>query len=91
MGLLSPGPYLFWGTVNGPILINALHESVWHGAAFLLSFYGTFGVLIAMTILIADRLGTLNPRVRRGLILFTIVILVVFAISLFVQAFNSAG
>ncbi len=89
MGWLSPGLYLFWTTVNGPILIRAVHDSLWHGAAFLLSFYGTFGCLIALTILAVDRLGALSLRVRRWLILLTIVFLVLFAGSLIVQGISA--
>ena len=35
MGFLSPGPYLFWSTVNGPLLLEALEQSYLH--AFFLS------------------------------------------------------
>lgn len=30
MLFLSPGPYLFWSLINGPILLNALDLSIWH-------------------------------------------------------------
>ena len=88
IGLLSPGPYLFWGTINGPILIKALQNSVWHGTAFLLGFYGTFGFLIALSVLISDRLGHISPRITRGLILMTIIILLVFSSSLIFQGLS---
>ncbi len=49
INLLSPGPYIFWGTVNGPLLVEGLRRRSSHGAAFLIAFYGTFmGVLLAL-------------------------------------------
>ncbi len=85
MGLLSPGPWLFWSTVNGPLLIRGLSESIWHGIAFLVSFYGVFLLLIGATILIFDRLRRIDARFTRLLLLLTIGILVVFGLSLIVQ------
>jgi len=78
VNLLSPGAYLFWAFVNGPILISALRESPLHGGAFLVGFYGIFiGGLVGLVALFhqARRLG---PRVLRALLLVSIVILVVF-------------
>lgn len=50
--LLNPNPYIFWGTVSGPILLEALAKSTLHGLAFLLGFYllliGGFGVIISL-------------------------------------------
>jgi threonine/homoserine/homoserine lactone efflux protein len=81
MGLISPGPYLFWGTVNGPELIRALNISLLHGAAFLVAFYGSFICLIALTVAIFDRLRSLDPRITRGILLFTAVLLTWFALT----------
>lgn len=37
--LLNPNPYIFWATVSGPILLDALSESPLHVFSFLLGFY----------------------------------------------------
>jgi threonine/homoserine/homoserine lactone efflux protein len=82
---LTPGPYLFWALVNGPILLSALRQSVAFGAAFLLGFYGVMilGLLgIAMVFSQARRLG---PRVVHILLLISIIILVIFAAVLIKQ------
>jgi threonine/homoserine/homoserine lactone efflux protein len=79
INMLGPGPYLFWTLVNGPILLSALRQSPWHGGVFVLGFYGLFiGALLGLVALFhqARRLG---PRVTRGLLLISIVILVLFA------------
>lgn len=81
MGLLSPGPYLFWGTVNGPLLIKALHLSLMHAAVFLIAFYGSFMILIGLTVGIFDRLRQLDPRIIRGILLFTAMLLTWFALT----------
>lgn len=85
MNLLSPGPYLFWGTVTGPLLISALKLSAWHGGAFLVGFYGTFMGFIALTVLLFDRLRSLDPRLIRGILLATMIVLLVFALNLIRQ------
>lgn len=83
---LSPGPYLFWALVNGPILLSALRQSTSYGVAFLVGFYGLMILTllgIAMLFAQARRLG---PRVVRALTLASAVILVVFAGLLLKQA-----
>ncbi len=85
MNALSPGPYTFWAFVTGPILLGALRQSVWHGVAFLLGFYG---ILIGGSLALAGlfhQARRLGPRVVRGLLLASIVILVLFAGLLFYQ------
>lgn len=84
---LTPGPYLFWTLVTGPILLEAGRQSLALGAAFLIGFYGIMiaGLLgIALLISQARRLG---PRVVRGLLLISCIILVIFAGLLITQGF----
>ncbi len=85
IALLSPGPYLFWSTVNGPILVRALESSAWHGLAFLAGFYGAFAGCLALTVLIFDRLRSLDSRVTRLILLLTVIILVGFGVTLIAQ------
>lgn len=86
LNAVSPGPYLFWSTVTGPLLLSALDESFLHGIAFLLAFYGTFlGGLILLAIAF-DRLGRVNPGVTRAILLLTVVLLLYFGTTLIAQA-----
>jgi threonine/homoserine/homoserine lactone efflux protein len=85
MNLLSPGPYLFWSTVNAPLLVSALAESVLHGAAFLLGFYGTFLSMLALLVLVIDRVRRLDERMTRALLWATLALLLVFGASLIVR------
>ena len=85
MNILSPGVYLFWMFVNGPILLTAFQQSVGYGITFLIGFYGIFitGLLgIVALFHFAHRLG---PRVIRTLTLISVIILAIFGILLTVQ------
>jgi threonine/homoserine/homoserine lactone efflux protein len=86
MNLLSPGPYIFWTLINGPLLIQALNNSLLHAAAFMFSFYGTFLALLAGMVIIFGRVGSLNPQVTRRLILFSAIVMALFGLSLLWQA-----
>lgn len=91
MNLLSPGPYLFWTTVNGPLLIEALEISVWHGIAFVVAFYGTFLGGMCVLTLIFDRMGRVNPRVTQGFLVITIVLLTLFGAMLITEGLGLTG
>lgn len=67
MIFLSPGPYLFWGLVLGPLLLQALDNSLLHGIAFLAGFYVLSIGVLQVIALILGRIGQLSPRSRRAL------------------------
>jgi threonine/homoserine/homoserine lactone efflux protein len=75
---LSPGPYLFWGLVNGPLLLAALRQSTSHGISFLLGFYGVMITSLLGMALIFTQARRLGPRFVRGMLLLSILILLVF-------------
>jgi threonine/homoserine/homoserine lactone efflux protein len=87
MNYLSPGPYMFWTLVNGPLLLRALHQSILHGIVFLVSFYSIFigGMLVLAGIFAQAR--RFGPRLVRALLLVSIVILILFGGSLLYQGF----
>jgi threonine/homoserine/homoserine lactone efflux protein len=65
--LLSPGPWIFWGAVGGPILARAWAQSPAHSALFLIGFYGVMvGVLLALIGLFAAS-ARLGPAFTRAL------------------------
>lgn len=79
---LSPGPYMFWTLVNGPLLLQALHISILHGIVFLISFYGLFiGSMLALVSIFsqAQRFG---QRIVRTLSLLSVIILSIFGVVL---------
>jgi threonine/homoserine/homoserine lactone efflux protein len=85
MGWVSPGPYIFLTTINGPLLIQGLNDSVLMGLAFLVAFYGTFITILCVYILVFDRLRRIDERVTKGIFLVTLVVMVLFGLRLIGQ------
>lgn len=81
VNLFSPGPYIFWTTVNGPILLQGLQQSVFHGLAFLVGFYGTFFTGFAFIGFAFDKMGQLNPGVTRIIMHVAVALIVLFALQ----------
>ena len=78
----SPGPYLGWSLVNGPLLLEALRVSVVHGIMFIISFYGLLigGMLVLAAIFSqAHRLGA---RIVRTLSIVSVIILSILGVFL---------
>lgn len=91
VNFFSPGPYLFWATVLGPLLLNALAISAWVGAAWLVTFYGSFVLCMLILILLFDRLGQINERITAVVLWATVALLVWFGTSLIFEAAGLSG
>jgi threonine/homoserine/homoserine lactone efflux protein len=89
VNLTNPAPYIFWGTLMGPLLMRALSESLLHAAAFLLSFYGTFLGLMAVFMIVFDRMRSLPSRVVRGLSYFSVLVLCILGAVLIISGVNA--
>jgi len=68
MNVLSPGPYMFWGLVTGPILLRGWSESPARGIGFLAGFYGVLVTGLAGIILLFGTARQLGPRVNRTML-----------------------
>jgi threonine/homoserine/homoserine lactone efflux protein len=67
---LSPGPYIFWGTVTGPLLIAGWREDPAYAIGLLVGFYvAMVGTLVASIVLVgtARRLGAQFNRALLGI------------------------
>jgi threonine/homoserine/homoserine lactone efflux protein len=82
---LTPGPYLFWALVSGPILLAALRQSIAFGATFLIGFYGVMIISLLGIALVFSQARRLGPRVVHFLLLLSIIILLIFAALLLKQ------
>ena len=69
MNLVSPGPYIFWSLVSGPILLKGLSESTATGIGFMLAFYGTMILLNVGIIVLFGLASQMGERIRRSLLL----------------------
>lgn len=78
---LNPAPYIFWGTVNGPLLADALDDSVLTGAAFLVAFYVPLCGMIGLVGLFFNRLRDLDERYIRWIIRGAVGLMVLFGLS----------
>jgi threonine/homoserine/homoserine lactone efflux protein len=68
MNALSPGPYIFWGRVTGPILLRGWRETPVYGIGFLTGFYITILSSLAAIILVFGTAAKLGPKVNRVLL-----------------------
>ncbi len=76
---LGPGPWLFWGTVMGPMLIQLWRQSPGHGVAFLAAFYGTLIAMLTAQLLLFSFARRLGPKIARAGTWLGLTLLVVFA------------
>jgi len=80
MNLLNPNPYLFWGAVAGPILLEGWRRSAGLGISFITSFYGAMvGGSAALVILFATA-SQIGSQTRRLLIWASALALLVFGL-----------
>lgn len=68
MIIISPGPYIYWSLVTGPILLSGWRESPLMGLGFLTGFYVTVTLGLITLILIFGKARELGPKVNRALI-----------------------
>jgi threonine/homoserine/homoserine lactone efflux protein len=68
MNAISPGPYLFWSLVTGPILLAGWRQSPALGLSFLIAFYATMIACLAAIILIFGVARKLGPRLTHILL-----------------------
>ena len=89
MNLLSPGPWLFWATVNGPLLLKSLDNSAVHTLAFLVAFYGVFLGGLCCWVLLIQQARRLPDAVFRYIILATALLLTWFGVGLISAAIGA--
>ena len=70
MNFISPGPYIFWSLVSGPIFLQGWNEAASHGISFMVAFYGTMISLNLTLIILVGLASQIGGRIRRGLLLF---------------------
>ncbi|MCQ3938914.1 MAG: lysine transporter LysE [Chloroflexi bacterium] len=68
MNMLSPGPYIFWTLVTGPILVAGWREAPVNGLGFLAGFYIAMVGTLAGIILVFGAAARLGPKVNRALL-----------------------
>lgn len=85
INIFSPAPWLFWSTVNGPLLIEGWRQTPLAGIGFLVGFYGTLIGVFALIVLAFGWLRGINPKVTRSLMMAATALLILIGISFIVQ------
>ncbi len=68
MNALSPGPYLYWSLVTGPILLAGWRQAPVNGVGFLVSFYATMVLSLSVIVVVFGTARQLGPKVNRVLL-----------------------
>ena len=80
MVALSPGPYIYWSLVTGPILLKGWREAPANGLGFLVSFYATIVLSLSGIIVMFGTARQLGPKVNRALLGVSAITLVCFGL-----------
>ncbi len=68
MNALSPGPYLYWSLVTGPILLAGWRKAPVNGVGFLASFYATIVLSLIAIVVVFGTARRFGPKVNRVLV-----------------------
>ena len=77
---LSPGAYIFWTLVTGPILVRGWREAPVNGIGFLAGFYITMVASLAAIIIVFGVAGKFGNKFNRVLLGISIVMLFCFGL-----------
>jgi threonine/homoserine/homoserine lactone efflux protein len=90
VNILAPAPWLFWITVHGPVVQEAMRRSPLEAILYVAAFYGIFLSGLSLIVLVFARVGQISPAITRKIILFSILLLAFFGISLLWQGVGEA-
>jgi threonine/homoserine/homoserine lactone efflux protein len=81
INIFNPNPYLFWGVVAGPIVLEAWRQqSLVVGLSFIVGYYITFVCGLAALIVIFATAGKLDSRLNKFLSAVSAVALLIFGL-----------
>ncbi len=89
VNLLNPNPYIFWGVVGGPLLLEGWDTAARYGVGFLAAFYvALVGTLAGFAVLFSAATSR-GPRVTQ--IMGTVSAVLLFIFGLYQLALGIAG
>jgi len=80
MNLLSPGPYIFWSTVIGPLVIQAWDVSVWSAVLLVGIFYTAMLSLNMILIILFGQAARFGNQIRKAMLGLSVLALVGFGL-----------
>ncbi len=78
MNVLSPGPYIYWSLVTGPVLLTGWREAPANGVGFLVGFYAAMILSLAGIIVLFGTARHLGPKVNRAMLGMSVIALACF-------------
>ncbi|MBN1642162.1 MAG: LysE family transporter [Anaerolineae bacterium] len=91
MNALAPGPYLYWSTITGPILITGWRAAPANGVGLLAGFYAAMVSTLAAMIVLFGTAQRLGARVTRVLCAASVVILAGFGLYQLAQGLSGVS
>lgn len=73
--LLSPGAYLFWMFVTGPIFIQGWRETPANGLGLMIGFYSSFISCLVAMIVVFGAASKLGPKLNHALLGISCIVL----------------
>ncbi len=89
LNLLNPNPYLAWLLVVGPTVLEAWNIHPFQAVSFLLSFYGTMGVLLFLLIRLFGAVESFPPGSRRMIAILSSLLLGLWGAALMTDALRT--
>ncbi len=80
MNVVSPGPYIYWSLVTGPVLLAGWRDAPANGMGFLAGFYLAMILTLAGIIVLFGAARRLGPKVNRAMLGTSVVALACFGL-----------
>lgn len=80
VNFLSPGPYIFWSVLAGPLLLQGWQAQPVYGMAFLIGFYATMILCLVLLIFVFGSAGQLGATINRAMIGVSALAMLVFGV-----------
>jgi threonine/homoserine/homoserine lactone efflux protein len=81
VNVMNPNPYLLWGVVAGPIVLESWRQSFGLGLSFIAGFYVTVVLGMASLVIVFATVGRLGPRLNKILIALAGLTLLLFGLN----------
>jgi threonine/homoserine/homoserine lactone efflux protein len=80
MNALSPGPYLFWSLVIGPLIVTTWRENPANALAIVLAFYAAMIGLNILVVILFGQAARFGNQVRKAMLGFSVLALAGFGV-----------
>jgi threonine/homoserine/homoserine lactone efflux protein len=82
INFLTPGPYIFWATLVGPLILRAIQDNPLIAVVMVVLFYIIFIGGLVLFVFVFDKLGSISPTVTRWIMGIAILLMAYFSFTL---------